>query len=231
MAALGPWRAIGQHPQLQAAENVLVRTWVCPRPVIPEDVEAPPCHVEMRVYAIHFPGAPGDPVDFLLACVPAAAIVNQDLMLARVTADCFGSGGPLDVVDTVDVALLLLPGVFLQESLLESVPISSTLLSFSDIVSGATPSPPDLLAATEIPLELYDGMTAHLELGEDLVLGLRLSALNDGDNEWYVSASEEQVEDARGLLVGEPPRPLSVAIAARAKAKSTPARKAQARPK
>eukprot|EP00971_Amphidinium_carterae_P233386 4632065-Amphidinium_carterae.1 len=230
MAGLGPWRAVGQHPQLQAAENVLLRTWVCPRPVIPEDTGAPPCHVEMRVYAIHFPGAPGEPVDFVLACVPASAIVNQELGLARVTVDCLGTGGPLDVVDTVDAVLLLLPGSFLSESLLESVPMSSTLLSFSDIVSGSTPSPPDLLASTEIPLELYDGMTAHLELGEDMVLGLRIAALNEGDNEWYVSASEEQVEDARGALTGEPSRPLSTALA-KAKPKSAPARKAQARPK
>eukprot|EP00971_Amphidinium_carterae_P185541 3684123-Amphidinium_carterae.1 len=133
MTTLAPWREAGQHPQLQAAENVLLRAWLCPRPVLPEDVEAPASHTEMRIYAMHLPAAPGDPVDYVLGCVPAAAIINPDLGLARVSVDCYGDGGPLDIVDTVDVVLVMLGGNFLSESLCEAAPSSSTVLTFSDL--------------------------------------------------------------------------------------------------
>eukprot|EP00971_Amphidinium_carterae_P338632 6476061-Amphidinium_carterae.1 len=64
MATLAQWRAAGQHPHLQAAESVLRQRWVCPRPVVAEDSDAPSSYTEVRVFGIHFPGAPGDPVDF-----------------------------------------------------------------------------------------------------------------------------------------------------------------------
>eukprot|EP00971_Amphidinium_carterae_P146158 2897075-Amphidinium_carterae.1 len=125
MASLDQWRAAGQHPQLQAAESVLHPIWVCPRPVEMEDVEAAESFTEARVFAIHFAGAPGDPVDSVLACVPATALVNHAYALAIVAADCYGSGG-----------------TFLFESLGESVPATSSMLAFSDLVQGASPCPP-----------------------------------------------------------------------------------------
>eukprot|EP00971_Amphidinium_carterae_P006468 127642-Amphidinium_carterae.1 len=170
MVSLDPWRAAGQHPQLQAAESVLQRMWVCPRPVVSGDVEAPESFTEVRVFAIHFPGAPGDPVDQVLVCVPAAALLNHALALAVVTADCYGSGGPMDVVDSVDVALLMVPGTFLFESLGDSAPASSSVLVFSDLVQGASPAPADLINSLDLPTEFLSGITVHLELGEDMTM-------------------------------------------------------------
>eukprot|EP00971_Amphidinium_carterae_P349725 6491184-Amphidinium_carterae.1 len=233
MTSLAQWRAAGEHPQLQAAESVMLRLWVCPRPVIAEDTEAPPCHTEIRVFAIHFPGAPGDVVDYILACVPATAILNQDYVLTRLAVHCYGEGGPLDQVDTVDVAVLLLPGTYLYEALGESVPASSTMLAFSDLSSGASPSPADLFAACDIPAEFSDGVTAHLELGEDMMLGLHLTSLADGEDEVFASAGEEVGEDPRRLLSAHP-LPVAVPHAhalSKAKAKGAPARRTAAKPK
>eukprot|EP00971_Amphidinium_carterae_P253790 5038176-Amphidinium_carterae.1 len=142
----GPWRAAGSHPQLQAAESILHQTLVCPRPVVLEDSDAPASFTEVRVYAIHFQGGPGESVDFVLACVPASAIVDQSLILAN-------------------------------------------------IVNGASPSPPELLGTTELPPEFHSGATAHLELNEDMALAMRISDFNEGDNEWFMSAAEESLED------------------------------------
>eukprot|EP00971_Amphidinium_carterae_P040339 791763-Amphidinium_carterae.3 len=203
MATLAPWRAVGHHPQLQASEGILSRMWFCARPVVPEDVDAPPSFTEIRVYAIHFPGAPGDPLDYILACVPSAAVVNPDCAWSRVSVECFGDGGPLDMVDTVDVALLLLPGSFLNDSLVQSAPASSSVIAFSDLVRGASPSPADLFANSEVPAEMYEGAVGYLELGENMVPGLRLASLSEEDNEWFASAAEDQPADPLAALEGQ----------------------------
>eukprot|EP00971_Amphidinium_carterae_P255422 5070605-Amphidinium_carterae.1 len=65
------------------------------------------------------------------------------------------------------------------------------MLGFSDLVSGASPSPADLLDSMDMPDEFIDGMTVHLVLGENMSLSVQMSSFTDGDNEIYASATED----------------------------------------
>eukprot|EP00971_Amphidinium_carterae_P192143 3812321-Amphidinium_carterae.1 len=77
--SLGVVSAIDPHPQLDATEILLRRTWICQVPILEEPQREVPLseqtYTEVIILAVHWAEDVGSPVDYCLIAVPELAAI------------------------------------------------------------------------------------------------------------------------------------------------------------
>eukprot|EP00971_Amphidinium_carterae_P214965 4266026-Amphidinium_carterae.1 len=187
--SLGLTSVVEQHPQLDGAEVLLRRVWICPVPLLeeaPRDVALKDqVFTEVMILAVHWEGEIGSPIDYCLLAVPEVSGVGVSTMSQSFVVPLEGSDGVM--TGHASVTVFSTGGSFVSEKLLESVPRESTVQFFSTDHPGHAPQINGLLSQLVWPPEFVNGTTANLsEHGGEYSLHVTRS----GMEEHYQSAGE-----------------------------------------
>eukprot|EP00971_Amphidinium_carterae_P347798 6489992-Amphidinium_carterae.1 len=201
---------------LDAAELILRSCWVIDLPVVPsvdDDEEVGSvAYAEAKVFALHWGKGPSMPADQMLLALPLHAASDIEGQECEV---CLYQVGALHSSEVCEVKMLLLPAFYLVRRLVEGVPQTAEVLTFSGAGNGALPSACELYNMFEVPAASSLGAWLSLTGGDetsgdpDLTSTVKLlmrTSTGEAFDELYVSASEGTLTgDPRSMVAGPDP--------------------------
>eukprot|EP00971_Amphidinium_carterae_P350537 6491608-Amphidinium_carterae.1 len=193
-----------QSPQMEAAFRMLQRVWVIKLPVVEQEGEGEEeeCYCQTLVVALRWAGARfGNSPSEVVVAVPAeAAVEYEDALQVPVYAP-----GVSTPEGECGVVLLVLPGSTVWERLVETVPMATNCLFFSEEPHNAVPRSHELAAFFDYPAEFATGLVVRLvgeETGEVMLSVHRHGLREDGSGEeaFHSTAELPDEYDPRTVL-------------------------------